>query len=193
MPKTKLSKFLSLVLRHQPDAIGLNLDSAGWADITELIEKARKAGVNLTPAAIQNVVATSDKQRFRISPDGTRIRANHGHSLPVELGLPEAEPPDVLYHGTAKRNLASIRREGIRRGKRNHVHLSADKDSAVKVGVRHGQPVVLIVLAAKMHRDGIRFFYSENGVWLTEYVAPEYLLLLSDSQKSGVVCNRTYF
>lgn len=173
---TKLSKFLSLVLRHRPDTIGLTLDEGGWADIAELIERARKAGVNLTPATIQQIVATSDKQRFSISPDGSCIRANQGHSVPVELGLQETEPPDILYHGTARRNISSIRRDGIRRGKRNHVHLSSDKDTAIKVGVRDGQSIVLTVLAAKMFQDGIRFFISENGVWLTEYVAAEYLL-----------------
>jgi len=174
--KIKISKFLSLVLRHRPDAIGLHLDEGGWADMAELFVKARKAGVNLTPATIQQVAATSDKQRFSISPDGFRIRANQGHSIPVELELQELKPPDILYHGTARRNISSIRREGIRRGKRNHVHLSADKDTAASVGDRHGQPAVLIVLAAKMHQDGFRFFRSENGVWLTEHVPPLYLL-----------------
>jgi putative RNA 2'-phosphotransferase len=174
--KVKLSKFLSLVLRHQPDVIGLCLDEGGWANIVELIEKARKVRVNLTPATIQHVVATSDKQRFSVSEDGLRIRANQGHSIPVELGLQELEPPDILYHGTARHNISSIRKEGIIRGKRNHVHLSADKDTAASVGDRHGQPAVLIVLAAKMHQDGFRFFRSENGVWLTEHVPPLYLL-----------------
>jgi putative RNA 2'-phosphotransferase len=174
--KVKLSKFLSLVLRHRPDNIGLNLDEGGWTDIAELIEKARKAGVNLTPALIQQIVATSEKRRFTLSPDGGHIRANQGHSVPVKLGLLGVEPPDILYHGTARRNISSIRREGIIRGKRNHVHLSADKDTAAKVGVRRGQPVVLVVLAAKMYQDGSRFLLSENGVWLTDYVAPEYLL-----------------
>lgn len=179
---TKLSKFLSLVLRHRPDTIGLNLDESGWAEVSELTEKARKVGVNLTPAIIRQIVATSDKQRFTLSPDCSRIRANQGHSVPVELGLQELEPPEFLYHGTARRNLISIRREGIRRGRRNHVHLSTDKDRAEKVGVRHGQPIVLIVLAAKMHQDGFQFFLSENGVWLTEHVATEYLLF---DQKTG--------
>ena len=174
--KIKLSKFLSLVLRHHPDAIGLSLDEGGWTDINELIEKARKAGANLTPALICVIVAESDKQRFSISPNGKRIRANQGHSIPVELGLLEAEPPEVLYHGTARQNITSIRRDGIRRGKRNYVHLSTDKDTATRVGTRHGQPVVLMVTAGNMFRGGIRFFCSDNGVWLTEYVSPKYLL-----------------
>lgn len=176
----KVSKFLSLVLRHRPDIIGLCLDKAGWTKITDLVEKARKVGVNLTSALILQIVTSSDKQRFSISPDGSRIRANQGHSVPLELGLPEMEPPDTLYHGTARRNLAAIRSQGINRGKRNHVHLSADISSAISVGSRHGQPVVLIVLAADMNRAGFRFYRSENGVWLTEHVPPEYLSLVRD-------------
>ena len=172
---SKISKFLSLLLRHNPDAIGLTLDDAGWAGITELIEKASKIGVKLTPAIIQQIVATNDKKRFAISSDGCSIRANQGHSLPVELGLQETEPPYILYHGTARRNLAAISQEGINRRNRNYVHLSADADTALKVGVRHGQPVVLMVQAGKMFNNGIRFFRSENGVWLTEQVPPEYI------------------
>lgn len=174
-PLTKISKFLSFVLRHNPDAIGLTLDDAGWAGITELIEKARKTGLRLTPALIQQIVATSDKKRFAISSDGSCIRANQGHSLPVELGLQETEPPYILYHGTARRNLAAISQEGIKRRNRNYVHLSTDMDTALKVGVRHGQPVVLMVQAGKMFKNGIRFFCSENGVWLTDQVRPEYI------------------
>lgn len=173
--KVKLSKFMSLVLRHKPDSIGLSLDEGGWADINELIDKAGKVRVNLTPALILDIVTTSDKQRFCISPDGGRIRANQGHSIPAELGLLESEPPDILYHGTARRNLTSVLSDGIKSGVRNYVHLSADTDTAFKVGVRHGHPIVLIILAGNMFRYGIRFFRSENGVWLTEYVAPEYL------------------
>ena len=175
--KVKISKFLSLVLRHQPEVIGLCLDKNGWAAISELIGKAHIAGFNLTPTLIQQIVATSDKQRFNVSQDGNCIRANQGHSIPVEPGLLEAQPPDILYHGTARRNLNSIRREGIKRGKRNHVHLSLDVETAFKVGVRHGHPVVLKVQAGIMFTDGIHFLRSENGVWLTEYVAPEYLMV----------------
>jgi putative RNA 2'-phosphotransferase len=176
--QVKISKFLSLVLRHRPDAIGLDLDDGGWSDIVELIEKARKTGVNLTPAVIRQVVSASDKQRFRISSDCTRIRANRGHSIPVELSLQVEEPSEILYHGTARRNLVAIHREGIKRSNRNYVHLSMDTETALKVGARHGQPVVLFVQAARMSSDGIRFFRSENDVWLTEYVAPEYLRLM---------------
>jgi putative RNA 2'-phosphotransferase len=175
---TKISKFLSLVLRHKPDAIGLRLDKAGWASIAELVEKGRKAGVDLNPDLVHRIVATSDKQRFTISSDGKRIRANQGHTIPVDLGLRKTAPPELLYHGTSTRNLASICQDGIKRGKRNHVHLSPDVASALRVGRRHGTPVVLVVQAGQMHRDGFRFFLSENGVWLTEYVPAGYLAVL---------------
>jgi len=174
---TKLSKFMSHLLRHHPDAIGLSLDDGGWALISELVEKARKSGVTLTPSLIGEIVGTSNKQRFSISSDGLKIRANQGHSIPVELGLQESEPPEILYHGTSRHSLSTIRREGIKRGTRNHVHLSPDMNTAFKVGSRHGHAIVLKVLAVKMYQAGSRFYRSENGVWLTEYVAPEYLLI----------------
>ncbi|MDD2899549.1 MAG: RNA 2'-phosphotransferase [Desulfuromonadaceae bacterium] len=173
---TKLSKFLSLVLRHKPDTIGLSLDEGGWAEIDRLVEKAGKAGMQMNAALVRQVVATSDKQRFCISPDGTHIRANQGHSIPVELMLNESQPPDLLYHGTAIQNIRSIRNVGIRPEKRNYVHLSPNAEMAFKVGGRHGKPVVLTILAADMFQNGIKFFLSENGIWLTDYVAPEYLI-----------------
>jgi putative RNA 2'-phosphotransferase len=178
---TKTSKFLSLVLRHKPDTIGLQIDKAGWASISELIEKARKAGVSLSPELIRRVVATNDKQRFSISSDGSRIRANQGHSIPVDLGLQEKKPPDFLYHGTATRNITAILKEGIKRGKRNFVHLSLDEETALMVGKRYGKPVVLIVQAGLMHRDGFQFNLSENGVWLAEYVPVGYIAMLKES------------
>jgi len=174
---TKLSKFLTHLLRHNPHAIGLSLDNSGWALISELVEKTRKSGVTLTPSLIREIVGTSNKQRFSISSDGLRIRANQGHSIPVELGLQESEPPEILYHGTSRHSLNTIRREGIKRGTRNHVHLSPDMYSATCVGARHGQPVVINVLAGEMFRQGLRFICSENGVWLIDYVPPEYLKL----------------
>lgn len=175
--KTKTSKFLSLVLRHKPELIGLSLDNFGWADIDELIVKALKAGRSLTLMTILDVVATSDKQRFAMSSDGKRIRAQHGHSIPVELALPESEPPEILYHGTAIQNLLGIRQHGILKGKRNFVHLSVDKITATKVGSRHGNPVVVVVQAGRMYRDGHRFIRSENGVWLISSVLPKYIEL----------------
>jgi putative RNA 2'-phosphotransferase len=173
---TKISKFLSLVLRHKPDIIGLQLDESGWATITELIVKSRSAGVVLTEALIQQVVAGSDKQRFAISGDGTRIRANQGHSIPVDMSGQEAVPPEVLYHGTARSTISAILQQGIKRGNRLYVHLSSDIETARCVGQRHGHPVVVVVQAGNMHKDGFRFYLSENGVWLTEFVPSEYIL-----------------
>jgi putative RNA 2'-phosphotransferase len=174
-PDTKTSKFLSLVLRHKPDAIGLKLDASGWADIADLIAKARQAGVILTPAKITQIVATSDKRRFAISDDGNRIRANQGHSVPVDLGLPRTEPPEFLYHGTAQRSLTAIRTNGILPMMRTLVHLSQDRTTAIEVGRRHGTPVVLKIHAGQMHRDGFAFQRSENGVWLTKHVPMKYI------------------
>jgi putative RNA 2'-phosphotransferase len=169
------SKFLSLVLRHQPETIGLALDSAGWAALDELIACAGRHGRKLTRERIEQIVATSDKQRFKLSDDGARIRANQGHSLAVDLQLAPRVPPAVLYHGTAKRNVASIRAGGLEKRARQHVHLSPDVETALKVGQRHGAPVVLEVRAAEMHAAGHAFYLSENGVWLVDCVPPEFL------------------
>lgn len=167
----KISKFLSLVLRHQPDAIGITLDSAGWASIAELVEKARKAGVRLSGPLVRQVVATSDKQRFCISNDGLRIRANHGHSLSVvDLGLPPTVPPEFLYHGTARHLLNSIAAQGILPGRRQMVHLTESYEAAAESGRRHGVPVVLRIFAGRMHAEGFQFYRSASGVWLTERV-----------------------
>lgn len=179
---TKTSKFLSLILRHKPESIGLQLDASGWADVAELIKKARKVGVNLTPGKIATVVATSDKRRFALSDDGSRIRANQGHSVTVDLGLLSTEPPELLFHGTAQRNLSGIRSKGLVSVNRAFVHLSKDRETAITVGKRHGSPVVLIVQAGKMHRDGFLFYLSENGVWLTDHVPTPYLDQLASAE-----------
>lgn len=163
------SKFLSLVLRHQPEVIGLRLDDAGWADIDVLIRLSQPHRP-LTRALIEQVVADNSKQRFAISDDGRRIRANQGHSIEIELGLQPRMPPALLYHGTATRFVEAIRREGLAKRSRQHVHLSADADTATAVGARHGKPVVLIVRAADMAGAGYAFFRSDNGVWLTDAV-----------------------
>jgi putative RNA 2'-phosphotransferase len=174
------SKLLSLVLRHEPGAIGLTLDAQGWADVDELVARANAHGHAITRAQVLDVVATSDKRRFALDDGATRIRANQGHSVAVDLQLQPAEPPEWIYHGTATRFLPSIRETGLHAGSRQHVHLSATEETATQVGRRHGKPVVLKVHAGRMRRDGQVFFLSANGVWLTERVAPGYLDLPAD-------------
>lgn len=170
------SKFLSYVLRHKPDSIDLNLDSEGWAAVDELITRANESGHDLTLELTGEVVANNDKKRFALSEDGTRIRANQGHSVTVDLGLAPIVPPGLLYHGTATRFVDSIRKKGLVPGSRRHVHLSADHETAVSVGRRHGSPTVLLVKAPEMARSGYEFFVSDNGVWLTSSVPPEYIV-----------------
>ena len=171
----KLSRFLSLVLRHRPQRIGLRLDRHGWAQVDELLTKATEARVSLNEDLLAQIVAENDKQRFSFSEDGVRIRANQGHSIPVDLELDPLTPPELLYHGTAVRFLDSIKQKGLISKSRQHVHLSPDEDSARRVGQRHGKPVVLIVQAGQMEADGCRFYRSVNGVWLTTAVPPEYI------------------
>lgn len=171
----RVSKFLSLVLRHHPERIGIELDPAGWVAVDELLAAARRADVDLDRATLGRVVAENDKRRFAFSPDGARIRASQGHSVPVELGLEPQAPPDVLFQGTASRFLEAIRREGLKPGARTHVHLSPDEATARTVGQRHGSPVVLHVAAGAMHRDGHAFVRSENGVWLAREVPAQYV------------------
>jgi putative RNA 2'-phosphotransferase len=171
----EISKFLSFVLRHKPQAIGITLDAEGWVAVDELLAAAVRHGQSITRQQLEEVVATNDKQRFSFSADGRLIRANQGHSIEVDLGLVPVEPPELLYHGTVARFLDSIREKGLVRGKRHHVHLSADRDTAARVGQRRGRPVVLVIEARCMRGDGHAFFQSENGVWLTEAVPPAYL------------------
>jgi putative RNA 2'-phosphotransferase len=180
----RLSKFLSLVLRHKPETIGLFLDSQGWARVDELLTKARAAGVPLTEELLREVVEQNDKQRFALSDDGTRIRANQGHSINIDLGLEPLTPPQFLYHGTATRFLDLIKHQGLIAGNRQYVHLSLDEQTAVKVGQRHGRPVVLIIQAATMNEEGLKFYRSANGVWLTERVPVEYLVFPAESRQS---------
>lgn len=173
MPDTvKISKYLSYVLRHDPGSIGLNLDRGGWADIEELI---RKSQIKMDINVIHTAVRTNNKQRFKISDDGVMIRANQGHSFEVDLGLDPKKPPVFLYHGTAKKNLESIQREGLKKMGRQYVHLSPDQQTAVKVGQRHGKPIVIMIDAKKMYYEGHTFYLSENGVWLTDHVPPQFL------------------
>ncbi|MET0398621.1 MAG: RNA 2'-phosphotransferase [Longimicrobiaceae bacterium] len=171
----RASRFLSLVLRHRPEHVGIALDPAGWVPVDELLAAARRSGFALDRAMLERVVAENDKRRFAFSADGARIRASQGHSVDVDLGLTAQAPPAVLFHGTATRFLESIRREGLRPGSRTHVHLSPDEATARTVGRRHGAPVVLRVAAGDMHRDGHELVLSENGVWLARTVPAMYL------------------
>jgi putative RNA 2'-phosphotransferase len=177
-----ISKFLSLVLRHQPDKIGLKLDPAGWVSVEELLEACQSYVLPLTKNELETVVTGSDKQRFSFSDDRLQIRANQGHSVKIDLGYQPTAPPEELYHGTVERFLMSILEGGLSKGKRHHVHLSADLDTARKVGARRGVPIILRVMSGQMHRDGYLFFCSENGVWLTDKVPPEYLEVISPEQ-----------
>ena len=171
-----LSKRLSYVLRHRPDSIGIALEENGWVQIRALLSALAKSGASMTPAALEEIVANNDKKRFEVDVAGERIRARQGHSVEVDLGYEAAEPPDVLYHGTAERNIASIRANGIHKAKRHHVHMSVDRELMTAVGARHGKPVVVTVDAAAMQRAGHEFYVTENKVWLIEEVPAEYLI-----------------
>lgn len=176
--KVRLSKFISKHLRHEPEALGLTLQVGGWVPVEDLIEGSVLVGMTFTLEELREVVATNDKQRYSFDETGTLIRANQGHSTPVDLQLEQAEPPAVLYHGTAARSVAPIMESGLLPMARHHVHLSADVETARKVGARHGKPVIFEVDAAQMRHEGILFFRSDNGVWLTAHVLPKFLKLL---------------
>jgi len=169
------SKFLSLVLRHKPDAIGLTLDSEGWADLDSLISLANANGQALSHELVFEIVARSDKQRFALNSERTRIRANQGHSVQIDLNLQPQTPPAQLFHGTATRFADSIRKDGLLRQSRQHVHLSATIETATAVGARHGKPLVLAVRALEMQQAGAAFYLSDNGVWLTDAVPVQYI------------------
>ena len=177
---TKKSKFLSLVLRHQPEKVGITLDPAGWVAVADLLEGCRRNGHAITQDQLREIVRTSDKQRFALSDDGARIRANQGHSVGVDLGHSPVTPPEILYHGTAEKYVPSIRAQGLRRGNRHHVHLSERRDTAAAVGTRHGRLVLLEVRSGEMHRAGLAFFKTPNNVWLTDAVPVQYLVFPPD-------------
>ncbi|MDR7209603.1 RNA 2'-phosphotransferase [Flavobacterium piscis] len=170
-----VSKFLSLVLRHSPETIGLKLDENGWADVEELISKCSENGNALNAELLDYVVENNDKKRFAFNEDKTKIRASQGHSLSVELNLNETEPFEFLYHGTVEKFLESIKKEGLQKMSRQHVHLSKDKETAIKVGGRRGVPQILTVRSGEMYKDGYTFYLSENNVWLTEEVPAKYI------------------
>ncbi|HPD29785.1 MAG TPA: RNA 2'-phosphotransferase [Phycisphaerae bacterium] len=173
--KKRTSKFLSYVLRHRPDEIGLELDRAGWVSVDVLLVQCEAHGRPISWEQLEEVVLTNDKQRFEFSDDQAMIRARQGHSIKVDLGYVPVEPPEVLYHGTAVHNLESIRDKGLLKGKRHHVHLSAETVMTLKVASRYGKPVLLKIDARKMHQDGHVFYRTGNNVWLTDHVPPEYL------------------
>lgn len=177
----KDSKFLALVLRHDPGRVGVALDPAGWVDVDTLLSALKAHGRPYGRARLERIVAENDKRRFEFDADGRRIRASQGHSVPVELGYPVCAPPPVLFHGTAAASVRLVSRDGLLPGKRHHVHLSADQDTALRVGARHGRPVVLRVDAEGMARDGYVFHVSTNEVWLTAAVPPRYLRALPDN------------
>ena len=169
----RLSRFMSLVLRHEPEAAGVALDAHGWAEVSALIAGARARGVPLTAEALERVVRTNDKRRFELSDDGRRIRARQGHSVPIDLGLAPTEPLATLYHGTVAAVLPTIRREGLRPMARQHVHRCSDVETARRVGSRRGSPLVLEIDAAALHARGVAFYLTANDVWLADAIPPE--------------------
>jgi putative RNA 2'-phosphotransferase len=181
------SRFLSYVLRHHPEALGLELDGAGWVAVDTLLERCRAHGRALSRETLLEIVATSPKRRFALTDDGARIRASQGHSVAVDLGHVAREPPAVLFHGTVASSLPAIRARGLQKMSRHAVHLSADVETARAVGGRRGRPVILRVAAGRMHRDGHAFFVSANGVWLTQAVPPGYV----EEEEAGEKRTRT--
>ena len=172
---TRVSCFISLLLRHKPEVAGLSLDEHGWADVNELIRCVSEHKQPLTMEELEYIVDTDNKERYSFNEDKSLIKANQGHSIPVDVELEEVVPPDVLWHGTAEKYIDSIGEIGIIPKSRLYVHLSADYETAVNVGSRHGTPVVLQVNTAEMSKDGYKFFLSKNGVWLTKTVPARYL------------------
>lgn len=174
---TKISKFLSLVLRHQPETINIELDKNGWVAVDELIHKSNKKGVVFDRELLFFLVETNAKKRFALNESKDKIRASQGHSIAIELGYENQEPPEILFHGTGQQSVESILKTGLEKRARQHVHLSKDVETAIKVGQRHGKPVVLKVLAAQMFQANYSFYLAENGVWLTDFVPANYLEL----------------
>ncbi|MCB0632581.1 MAG: RNA 2'-phosphotransferase [Saprospiraceae bacterium] len=174
----QLGKFLSMVLRHRPEVIDIQPDPQGWVDIDVLLTQCHTHGKPIDRPILEAIVATNNKKRYTISEDGRRIRAHQGHSIPVELGYEPIMPPNILYHGTAVQHVEGILQKGLLRQKRHHVHLSADQQTAEKVGIRHGRLAMFHVDAGRMQVDGHVFFCSPNGVWLTDHVPADYLKLV---------------
>ena len=170
-----LGRFISLILRHQPETIGITLDKEGWADTQELLDGINASGRSIDMETLERIVRENNKQRYSFNEDKTKIRANQGHSIPVEVGMQTLVPPDKLYHGTASRFLDAIKKDGIRKMSRLYVHLSKDIETALTVGKRHGSPIVLVVNTKQMHEDGFVFKLSDNGVWQSEDIPWNYV------------------
>lgn len=176
MDLTNTSRFISLILRHKPETIGITLDEHGWADVSELIEGIRKTqAFKFNMEMLEEIVRTDNKQRYSFNEDKTLIRANQGHSIPVDVELQEVLPPEYLWHGSAQKYFQSIREQGLIPKSRLYVHLSGDMETAVNVGKRHGKPVILKVHSGDMAKDGYKFYRAVNGVWLTKQVPVKYL------------------
>lgn len=174
MNLTKVSKYLALILRHKPEEVGISLDDHGWANVQELIEGVNKTH-RLNMEMLEEIVETDSKQRYSFNEDKTKIRANQGHSVNVDVELEEVKPPEYLWHGTGEKYINSIKEIGLVKKSRLYVHLSGDYETAVLVGKRHGKPVVFYVKSGQMYTDGYKFFKSKNGVYLTDFVPVEYL------------------
>lgn len=176
MNTKRASKFLSLILRHRPETINLQLDKEGWADVNDLLAGMQEKGWdNFSKNNLEEVVRDNNKQRFSFNENKTKIRANQGHSVKVDLGLKSVKPPKNLFHGTVSKFLDSIKNEGLKKRSRQHVHLSADIPTAVSVGSRRGKPIILTIPSLQMHEDGFKFYLSKNGVWLTDRVPNHYI------------------
>lgn len=171
------SKFISLILRHKPETIGINLDEHGWANVDELIKGISKTQ-KFNRDMLEEIVRTDNKQRYSFNEDKTLIRANQGHSIPVDVELEEKEPPEILYHGTGEKYISSINEQGLLPKSRLYVHLSSNEKTANKVGQRHGKPVIYLVKSGEMYKDGYKFYLSINGVWLTKEVPVKYLSIM---------------
>jgi len=171
----KFSRFLSKILRHNPEKIGITLDKHGWANLSELIQNSKSRGNDISLEDVEYIVANNNKKRFEFNEDKSKIRACQGHSINIDLELVSIVPPDVLYHGTSIDTVRYIKYDGLKKMNRNHVHLSADYDTAHNVGQRHGKPSILLIDTKKMHKHGMEFYQSTNHVWLTDFVPKEYI------------------
>lgn len=180
-PHKPISKLMSLVLRHKPEHLGLTLDENGWVEVDKLLAVMKRSGKHVDRPLLEKVVRENDKQRFAFSDDKLRIRANQGHSVKVDVELEQKVPPAILLHGTVENFLDLIRESGLKKMSRQHVHLSAELETANKVGSRRGKPVILEIDAEKMNQEGYVFFLSANGVWLTDQVPPRFIRFPSDS------------